>query len=72
MAQQEKRNLVKAMEDYTIALKLHLTTPSSVLFNDLQKKRRAFCDLAKKTTVPDIEETFTDLQDYWDTLDVGK
>ena len=69
----ENRELAKAIENYLVALKLHSIKPSSRKFKLLQEaERKLFILVSLENSLLDITLIFSDLRDYWDTLEAGK
>jgi hypothetical protein len=69
----KNRKLAKAIEEYVISLRNHMVNPTGENFKRFQKAEMELTPiLAIESEFVDITEMFSDLHDYWDTLEAGK
>ncbi|MDH6308115.1 hypothetical protein M2451_002634 [Dysgonomonas sp. PFB1-18] len=67
------RNLLDAVESYLVCLKKHMEQPTGDNFAQLQSAERKLTPIvAIESNMEDIKEMFSDLRDYWDTLEISK
>jgi hypothetical protein len=67
------RNLLDALEVYVLADKAYSKHPTYKKFLDMKEKRNKLeVVIAVETTTDDVIEMFSDLREYWDTLEVSK
>jgi hypothetical protein len=69
----KNRKLLDAVENYLICFKKCLNQPTAENYTKQQSAEGAFTKtLSVESKIEDITDMFSDLRDYWDTLEVGK
>jgi hypothetical protein len=73
MTQEEKRNFIGLIEEYLVKRKWRLEmNPDLGMLSTLDAEFLNLIQAIRKVDTSDIKEIFTDLRDYWDTLEVDK
>ncbi len=67
------RKLLDAVENYLVCFKKCLDQPTAENYEKQQLAESGFITtLSIESNLEDVTEIFSDLRDYWDTLEVGK